>query len=43
MNEELQTVEIEVENAEKVLLPAYIPTIEETFKASGAHRQGNVF
>lgn len=34
--------EIEVENAEKIVLPAYIPTIEEIFKASGAHRQGNM-
>lgn len=41
MNDNLQTLEIEVENAEKIILPTYIPTIEETFKASGAHRQAS--
>lgn len=24
---------------EDIVLPPYVPTIEETFKASGAHRQ----
>lgn len=39
MNDEMQALEVELDTAEKVLLPTYVPTIEETFKASGAHRQ----
>ena len=39
MNNELETVEIQTDTVETVVLPTYIPTIEETFKASGAHRQ----
>lgn len=39
MSKELETVEIQTDTVETVVLPTYIPTIEETFKASGAHRQ----
>lgn len=39
MSNELETLEIQTDAVETVILPAYIPTIEETFKASGAHRQ----
>lgn len=39
MSNETKTVEIQREDAEAIALPVYVPTIEETFKASGGHRQ----
>jgi len=39
MNNEAQMIEIKAGDVETIALPVYIPTIEETFKASGAHRQ----
>lgn len=39
MSNEAQIMEIKADAVETIALPVYIPTIEETFKASGAHRQ----
>lgn len=37
------TIEESVETPDGALfIPAYVPTIEETIKASGAHQQGSI-
>ncbi|WP_258375676.1 hypothetical protein [Curtobacterium sp. MCLR17_040] len=39
MSNDAKVLEIKTNDVETIALPVYVPTIEETFKASGAHRQ----